>query len=163
MTDNALSRPFTRAELYVTKRKTPRGRPCATRYNFVVLTINQCKARANIYFPNSILRYISDGSRVAFSWFTALATASDGALIFRISASDWEARLTQTPLYIAPFAAFDPPTDYYGYGTPFRVYTLLLYDVPTSSHYLLASTGRSRNIINSYELYRPTATRIDVF
>lgn len=118
MTDNALSRPFTRAELYVTKRKTPRGRPCATRYNFVVLTINQCKARANIYFPNSILRYISDGSRVAFSWFTALATASDGALIFRISASDWEARLTQTPLYIAPFAAFDPPTDYYGYGTP---------------------------------------------
>jgi len=47
------SRPFTRASYTaeVARSVKPRGRPSAARYNFAVLAINQCKAHANIYFP----------------------------------------------------------------------------------------------------------------
>jgi len=93
MTDNALSRPSTCVELFTLQDINETLEEGRVRCNFVVLTINQCKAHANIYFHqfNSEI-YIWRLSRVAFSWFTALTTMSGGALIFRINASDWDAR-----------------------------------------------------------------------
>jgi len=91
-------------------KRDPRGRLNAAPCNFVVLTINQCKAHANIYFHqfNSEI-YIWRLSRVVFSWFTAVAM-SGNPLIFRIRLPCIRlgCKVTRTP-YITLLAIFDPP------------------------------------------------------
>jgi len=127
-----------RGVVHVTRyKRNPRGRSSAVRCNFVVLTINQSKAHANIYFHqfNSEI-YIWRLSRVAFSWFTALATMSGGALIFRIDASDWDAR---TPYIV--FLAVSPCWLLWIWGS-FSGSILCFCIMPIYSHCRVVSNGR---------------------